>query len=42
MVLHEAHYEKQVAQLSIRTALACVRTPPREIRDKLNLGILSL
>jgi hypothetical protein len=42
MVLREARYEKLVVQLSVLTASACVRTPPREIRDKLDLGLLSL
>jgi hypothetical protein len=40
MVLHEARYGKPVAQLSVRTASACVRTPPRENRIRLNLGFL--
>jgi hypothetical protein len=42
MVLCEAHYGKPVALLSVWKASACVRTPPREIRDILNLGLLSL
>jgi len=42
MVLREARYGKPVAQLSIRMASTCVWTPPREIRDRLDLGLLSL
>jgi len=42
MVLHEARYGKLVAQLSVRTASACVWTPPSEIRDRFDLGLLSL
>jgi hypothetical protein len=42
MVLCEARYGKPVAQLSVRTLSATVWTPPREIRSKFNLGMLSL
>jgi hypothetical protein len=42
MVLHEARYGKPVAQLSVRTLLVTIRTLPREIRSRLNLGLLSL
>jgi hypothetical protein len=42
MVLCEAHYGKPVAQLSVWMVSACVRTPPREIKDRLILGLLSL
>jgi hypothetical protein len=42
MVLHEARYGKSVAQLSVRTASAYIWTPPREIKDRLYLGLLSL
>jgi len=40
IVLREAHYEKLVAQLSIRTASACVRMLPRENRVSVDLGLL--
>jgi hypothetical protein len=40
MALREARYGKPVAQLSVRTASACVRTPPRENRISVNLGLL--
>jgi hypothetical protein len=42
MVLHDERYGKPVAQLSVPTASACIRTPPREIRDRFDLGLLSL
>jgi hypothetical protein len=38
----EARYGKPVAQKTVRTLNALVWTPPREIRDKLDLGLLSL
>jgi hypothetical protein len=37
-----ALYEKPVAQFTVRMASACVRTPPREIRDRLDLSFLCL
>jgi hypothetical protein len=40
MVLREAHYEKSIAQLSVRTASACIRTPLRENQISVNLGLL--
>jgi len=42
MVLREACYGKPIQQLSFRTTSACIWTPPREIKDKLDLGLLSL
>jgi hypothetical protein len=42
IVLRKARYGKPVAQLSIRTASACIQTPPREIRYRLDLGLLIL
>jgi hypothetical protein len=42
MVLREARYGKPVAQLSVRTLSATVRTSPREIRFRLVLGLLSI
>jgi hypothetical protein len=42
METRETRYGKLVAQLTVRTLYAFVRTPLREIRDKLDLGILSL
>jgi len=42
MVLREARYGKPVAQLSVRTLSATVLMPPREIRSRLDLGLLSL
>jgi len=33
-------YGKSVAQFTIRTTSAYVQTPPREIRDRLDLGLL--
>jgi hypothetical protein len=38
--LHEARYGKPVAQLSVWMASACVRTPPRENRIKLDFSFL--
>jgi hypothetical protein len=35
-----AFFEKPVAQLSVRTTLACFRTPPRENRIIVDLGLL--
>jgi len=40
MVLREARYGKPVAQLSVRTASACVWTLPRENRINVKLGLL--
>jgi hypothetical protein len=40
MVLREARYEKSVAQLSVQTVSACLRTPPRENLISVNLGLL--
>jgi hypothetical protein len=37
-----ARYGKPVAQNTIRTLNASILTPPREIKDKLDLGLLSL
>jgi hypothetical protein len=42
METREVRYGKVVAQLTVRTLYASVRTWPREIRDKLILGLLSL
>jgi hypothetical protein len=42
IVLRKARYGKSVAQLSVWTLLATIRTPPREIRCRLDLGLLSL
>jgi hypothetical protein len=33
-------YEKPVAQFTVRMALACIRTPPRENHIRLDLGLL--
>jgi len=38
----DAHYGKVVAQLTVRILYASVQTPPREIRDRFDLGLLSL
>jgi hypothetical protein len=42
METREARYGKAVAQLTVRTLYASIRMPPREIRDRLILGLLSL
>jgi hypothetical protein len=42
MEMRGARYGKPVAQKTVRTLNAFVRMPPREIRDRLNLGLLSL
>jgi hypothetical protein len=42
MVLYEACYGKSVAQVTVGTASACVRMPPRENQIILDLGLLSL
>jgi hypothetical protein len=42
MVLCEARYGKLVSQLSVQMFLATVQTLPREIRSRLNFGLLSL
>jgi hypothetical protein len=38
----KVRYGKVVAQLTVRTHNASVQTPPREVRDKLDLSLLSL
>jgi hypothetical protein len=42
MVLREVSYENLVAKLPVQTLSATIQTPPREIRSRLNLGLLSL
>jgi hypothetical protein len=42
MEMHEARYGKVVAQLTVQTLYDSVWMPPREIRDRLVLGLLSL
>jgi phytoene/squalene synthetase len=42
MKTREARYGKLVAQKTVRTLYASIRMPPREIRDRLDLGLLSI
>jgi len=42
MVLRKVRYGKQVAHLFVQKASACFWTPPREIKDRLDLDLLSL
>jgi hypothetical protein len=42
MEIREVRYEKQVAQLTVQTLNASILMPLREIKDRLNLGLLSL
>jgi hypothetical protein len=42
MGMREAHYGKPVAQKTVQTLNASVRMPPREFRNRLDLGLLSL
>jgi hypothetical protein len=42
MEMRGVHYGKSVAQKTVRKLNASVRTLPREIRDRLDLGLLSL
>jgi hypothetical protein len=39
---HGVRYGKPVAQKTVQTLIASVRTPAREFRDRLILGLLSL
>jgi hypothetical protein len=42
MKMHEARYEKAVAQFTVWTFYDSVRTPPREIQISGDLGFLNL
>jgi len=42
METREARYEKAVVLLTVQMLYASIRMPPREIRDRVILGLLSL
>jgi hypothetical protein len=42
MEMREARYGKVVVQLTVWTLYATVQTPPRVIKDIVDLGLLSL
>jgi hypothetical protein len=42
MEMRKARYGKPIAQKTVQMLSASVRIPPREIRDRLYLGLLSL